>query len=257
MAFIMMPSVSYAKLLIGGVQQSDYLSAVTPQMSDQIGKALGQPEVEWFMVPKWMAGQWTKDGDVTLSVTNLRTGIETPVNQWTANRITRQFGQQIGPLGNLWRAVLVPQEYDSENQNSVTHKFVIIALKLEENTGSDIVTRTRYLVTETMGFTTTKQYQQESLNHYSLTPEGQLQNKSENRIYDLSGKALQDAKLLSKWTKTAEFTPVAECQGIDLAKSLNYYLTAHGQAQIAKGYDTQEAQHSDSGNGSDDSSVGF
>jgi hypothetical protein len=221
-----------AKLLVGGVQQSGYLMPITPALSGEIAQAAQQPSVNWSAIPRWMSGQWTKEGDVTISMTDLRTGTESSGNCWRANRITRQFGHQLDKAGDVWRALLVPAEEDGEAmQESVV--FLLLAVKLESTTANELITRTRYLVSQSSGWGVCKQYQQESLNHYFPSKDGALQNRSYIRIFDLSGRPQRDAVLISQWRKVGPFQPVQTLHGIDLHESLNYYLHTHNLSDLA------------------------
>jgi len=221
-----------ATLLLGGVQQSSDLTAITPGLSREIARAAEQPSVNWFEIPRWMAGKWTKEGDVTINMTDLRSGTECSGNSWRANRMTRQFGHQIDKAGNMWWALLEPAEQEGEAQQGAV-QFLVVGLKLERVTANEVITRTRYLVTECSGWGVCKQYQQEALNHYSLSNDGALRNRSYNRVFDLAGRPQREAVLISQWRKVGPFIPVQTFHGIDLRQSLNYYLRTHNLEQLA------------------------
>jgi hypothetical protein len=225
-------SPASAKLLVGGVQQSDYLPAISPVLSNEIAHAAQQPYVNWFPIPRWMSGKWAKGGDVTVSVTDLRSGIQSSGNSWKANRMTRQFGHQFDKTGDVWWALLMPAEQEGEAQQESV-EFLVLSLKLEKTTTTELVTRTRYLVSESSGWGVCKQYQQEALNHYYLSGEGILSNRSYNRVFDLYGRPLREAVLISQWRKIGSFSPVQTLHGIDLPQSLNYYLHIHNLSDLA------------------------
>ena len=224
-----------ARLLVGGVQQSNTLAAITPELSDDIARKASQPQVNWFAIPHWMAGQWTKEGDVTISMTDLRSGIVFSGKSWTANRMTRQFGHQLDSGGDVWWALLMPAEQEGESKRESV-EFLVLSLKVERSTPSELVTRTRYLVSESSEWGVYKQYQQEALNHYFFIDsngEGTIENRSYNRVFDLSGRPQRDAVLISQWHKTGPFLPMQSLQGVNLPRSLNYYLRTHNLNNLA------------------------
>jgi len=222
-----------SKMLTGGVEQSEQLPAVTPELTAAVEQAKRQPYVEWFMIPKWMAGEWTKDGDTTVALTDLRTGAKSYPNQWTPNRLVRRFGHRADKAGNIWWANLVPSEKDGETAG-MEDKFLIVERKVEKSTAEYVIARTRFLVSEVSpnGREVLQQYQQEALNHYLPLSDGQLENHSYNRVFDRSGRPQRDGELVSKWRRSAPFVDMAERHGINLEQSLNDYLRLHGLAHL-------------------------
>ena len=191
------------------------------------------PSMDWFQVPVWMAGEWTKQGDLTVSETELRTG-QTNQNQgWTVDRMTVRWGTLADRAGNIWHALVLPSERDGESKG-LHVKFLTSEHKVEQLNAQSMVTRTRYLITETDERTRqlANEFQQESLNHYTIMSDGELQNQSYNRMYDLSGKPYREGVLLSRFTKAGPFVPEKVRSGYDMEQSLNSYLYAHGLAQL-------------------------
>jgi|AGTN01.3.fsa_nt_gi hypothetical protein len=199
----------------------------------QVQAHLNAPMVEWFMLPKWMAGSWTKKGDLTVSVTNLRTGKTEPTNQWTDDVMTYSLGHQTDRNGNIWQANFLPSERDGESDGKAV-KFLTTAMRCEKTDSTSVVTRTHYLVSEFNESTgqITDTFQQESLNSYSLQPDGELINQSSNRVFSYTGQPIKGGQLVSRFTKVAPFKPVARERNIDLVVSLRQYLTAHGMENL-------------------------
>ncbi|MBI2809255.1 MAG: hypothetical protein HYX67_00275 [Candidatus Melainabacteria bacterium] len=215
--------------LYGGVNHSDFLAPVDPVQSaaqqnpvpqatpQTIDPTLGassassatvqNPAIEWFPIPSWMAGKWSKKGDITESVTDLRTGITTPMNEFIEDYMTVTWGYQTDSQG----------------------------LKLLEATPQNLATRTHYIVRETVGRELADIFQQESLTHYQLVGSNdQMDALSSNRVFSYQGQPKRDGKLISHYTKTSNFEPLPTKQGIDLAASLNQYLRTHNLAGLAK-----------------------
>jgi hypothetical protein len=247
-----------AATLYGGVNHSDFLAPATqidpttqgqPQLTPQqaipqtIEPTLGasasrstlqNPAIEWFPIPSWMAGTWSKKGDTTQSVTDLRTGITTPMNEFIEDYMSVTWGYQKDSQGNVWHANLVPSERIGESQGK-SIAFIIVNLKVIEATPQNLATRTHYIVKETLGRQVADIFQQESLTHYQLAGSNfRMDAISSNRIFTYQGQPRRDGKLLSEYTKSAEFQSVNSKQGIDLAASLNEYLKTHNMAGLAK-----------------------
>lgn len=243
--------------LYGGVNHSDFLAPVDPVQSaaqqnpvpqqttpQTIDPTLGastassatvqNPAIEWFPIPSWMAGKWSKKGDITQSVTDLRTGITTPMNEFIEDYMTVTWGYQTDSQGNVWHANLVPSERKGESQGKNV-SFLIVNLKILEATPQNLATRTHYIVRETVGRELADIFQQESLTHYHLVGgNDQMDALSSNRVFSYQGQPKRDGKLISHYTKTSNFEPLPAKQGIDLAASLNQYLRTHNLAGLAK-----------------------
>jgi hypothetical protein len=192
------------------------------------------PAVEWFPIPEWMAGQWFKKGDLSQSMTNLRTGITTPLNKWTDNAMTVTWGHQKDRLGNIWHANFIPSERDGSS-DGILVRFITVAMKCESATPQQVVTRSHYIVTETEHNRVQDAFQQESLNDYTFLRDGELENTSSNRVFDYQGgRPIRGGNLLSNFTRTAAFAPTARQNNIDLAASLDDFLKSHSLSQLAR-----------------------
>lgn len=192
------------------------------------------PTVEWFMIPKWMAGAWQKQGDLTVSYRDLRTGRFTSMSAWTPNIMKTTWGHQVDRMGNVWHADILPLEKDGWSKGKLA-RFMMTNLNCEHTDQRQLVTRARYVVTETYGATAqvADLFQQESLNDYTLMGDGELENMSSNRIYSSQGQPLREGALVSKLQKVGQFEPVRYQNSIDLAQSLNTYLNTHGLQHLA------------------------
>jgi|SRR5271170_4009295 len=251
MASIVAPSE--ADTLFGGVTHSEFvpaartrypiapLSAETPARGaagKEAGPAPGRqtlqnPIIVWALIPKWMAGKWTKQGDQTISYTDLRTGVTTPMNEWTDDQMTVTWGCQIDSQGNIWQGYFLPWERDSAS-NGKSVRFLIVALKREAVLPDQMVSRMHSLVTESVGTQVVNSFQQESLNDYVLLPSGQLENHSSNRDFTNEGQPIREGMLVSRFTKVAPFVPEVTHNGVDMLKSLNDYLIAHNMSQLVR-----------------------
>lgn len=193
-----------------------------------------QPVIEWFQIPKIMAGSWTKRGDVTVDVTDLRTGMKRPVGAWMDNEMVVHMGHQLDKAGNVWHVNILPSEKDSTS-NGKQVKFMTVQQICEQSTPVNLSTRTHYVITETYPTgQVADMFQQESLNHYFLVGSGEMENRSSNRVFTYGGQPVRDGTLESKFTRVGPFVPVPQMNGIDLQQALSQYLLSKGRADLAQ-----------------------
>lgn len=193
-----------------------------------------QPVIEWFQIPKVMAGSWSKRGDVTVDVTDLRTGMKRASGAWMDNEMVVHMGHQLDKAGNVWHVNILPSEKDSVS-NGKQVKFLTVQQICEQSTPVNLSTRTHYVITETYPTgQVADMFQQESLNHYFLVSAGEMENRSSNRVFTSSGQPVRDGTLESKFTRIGPFTPVPQMNGVDLQQALNQFLLSKGRADLAQ-----------------------
>ncbi|GEM_PF-843582 len=230
-----------AEVLFGGVQHSDYLQPpppATPQAAQPFAPQAQAPRpmvprIEWFRIPPWMAGKWHKQGDLTVSVTDLRNGMSQNVREWKDNEMTVTWGMLADRAGNIWHANLLPFERDGF-ASGLEARFLTIAMKCEVSNQNEVVTRTTYHITQTRPGSNqaVNQFLQESINHFTPLPNGSVQNQSSNRDFDMSGSPTQQGTLISTFQKIGPFVPQTSMNGMDLVPSLNQYLGANGMPDL-------------------------
>jgi hypothetical protein len=198
-----------------------------------IRPTLRNPIVEWVQIPKWMAGKWTKQGDLTVSYTNLRTGVTKSLKEWTENVETITWGNQFDGRGNIWQGYFIPWERDGMS-NGKSVRFIIVSLKREVTSSEQVVTRVHSIVSESLGTQVVDAFQQESLNDYFLLPSGELENHSSNRDFTNAGQPIREGMLVSRFTKVGPFVPKVTHNGVDMLKSLNDYFRAHNMSQLVR-----------------------
>lgn len=202
----------------------------TKNLSAEVHKV----SAEWFMIPKWLAGKWFKQGDLTVSVTDLATGQEVFQNQWVDNKMDATWGHQIDAAGNFWHVNFLPSERDGKSDGKAV-RFLTVQQRCEKTSPAALVTRTQYVVSESNFWNgpPVEMFQQESLNHYVPTESSDaFMNISTNRVFTYEGQAVRDGHLKTQYTKTGPFQTVATINGIDLKESLNEYLDEHGLSDL-------------------------
>lgn len=195
----------------------------------KVGTSVTNYNVEWFIIPRWMAGAWVKDGDMTTQETDLRTGASSRQQIWTENRLQVNWGHQMDAKGNIWHVNLLPSERDGMSAGKQV-RFLTLKQKCEQSDNANLITRTFYAVGEYSGFRGEQvdAFQQESLNHYALDPKGTLVNNSSNRVFNYTGIPIRDGHLVSNFRKTGEFRPLENLRGVDLKDALKDYLLSQG-----------------------------
>jgi hypothetical protein len=185
------------------------------------------------MIPKWLAGKWEKAGDLTVSITDLKTGQQVYPNEWTENEQESTWGHQADAAGNVWHVNFLPAEKDGKSAGK-TVRFLTLTQKCEKTDEQALITRTQYIISESNFWTTqaTDMFQQESLNHYMPNAPQEMVNNSTNRVFSAEGEALRDGHLQTKFNKISEFFPTPTISGIDLKLALNDYLEEHGLAHL-------------------------
>ena len=210
-----------------GHPQSDQQQVSTPLL--RAGTSTLNYNIEWFKIPKWMAGAWFKDGDLTTQETDLRTGMSVNKSIWTDNKMQVIWGHQQDALGNIWHVNLLPSERDGTSAGKKV-RFVTLKQFCEQSTEQQMITRTLYAVGEfdALRGQPIDSFQQESLNHYAYGPQGELVNVSSNRVFNYAGRPMRDGQILSKYTKLGGFKPMENLRGVDLKAALKDYLSSQG-----------------------------
>lgn len=235
-----LPAVSTPKLAAQSAFTQPYMPAFgVARLTAENNTAPPQPAhhytIQWFMIPPWMAGVWQKDGDMTTNVTDLRSGRSSNQNEWTENRLQATWGHQQDAQGNYWHVNMLPSERDGVSAGKAV-RFVTVQQACESSTMAQLLTRTHYIVSESSAWNNQPldTFQQESLNHYALSPQKQLINSSSNRVFTYQGQAVREGHLVSQFVKVAPFKAVASMNGIDLRASLNDYLQNHSPGNLRK-----------------------
>jgi len=237
----------YAVMLFGGASHADYLPPVSQEQAPLIRPLQSEnpaadwrsgptritpSKIIWFEIPKWMAGQWTKRGDLTVQVTDPRTGYTSDTNEWTDDDMTVTFGHLLDKEGNIWHAYMIPSERDGHNSGTLV-RFITIDFQPLQQDPSRAIGRSRYLIAQSSNpYSSNYQLQEESLNEYSPINETEIQNYSSNRIYGYDGRPVRQGLLLSKFKRDKPFVPVTQENGIELMPLFREFLTNNGMQSL-------------------------
>ncbi len=191
--------------------------------------------IDWFMLPAGMAGVWVKNGDMTTSVTDLRSGMNSAQKEWTENKLEAVWGHQQDAQGNYWHVNLLPSERDGSSSGKRV-RFVTVSQQCVNSSPQYLLTRSHYIVSESNPWNNQSidTFQQESLNNYALAGQNQLVNTSSNRVFSYEGVPIREGSLVSQFAKIGQFAPLASLNGVDLRASLNDYLQSHSLGHLKK-----------------------
>ncbi len=211
------------------------VARLTAERSPDPPRPVQHYTVEWFMIPSWMAGVWMKNGDMTTSVTDLRTGMSSAQNEWTENKLQAVWGHQQDAQGNYWHVNLLPSERDGSSSGKLV-RFITVSQQCVGSSPQELMTRTHYVVSESNPWSHQQfdTFQQESFNHYALAAQSQIVNTSSNRVFTYEGVPVREGTLVSQFAKIGQFMSVASLNGVDLRASLNDYLQTHGLGRLKK-----------------------
>lgn len=223
-------SGAFAEVIQAGVEHKEFLPPVS--QSFKAGAHFTPPaqvaRVAWFPVPDWLAGAWVKSGDMETYVKDFRTGQEIDKPIWLDNKVRLTFGHQKDCLGTVWHAEILPFRADGNRGSSTDHRFVMdmsclksqpdmVSLRFHSNVvqvdpeDGEIETTT----------------QQEEIVTFRPDKQGIIASTSSTRTFDENGHAIIQSNSNAERSKLADFVPVNELNGINLAESLAQFLTSN------------------------------
>ena len=207
--------------------------APSPPPASPAAEVLPPEKVVWIPVPNWLAGTWVKQGDLTVSYTDVRTGVTRPANEWTQNYQTAVWGNQVDAQGNVWQGYVLPTQIPGLS-NGKTVTFIVVNGQPEVSPPGHWVARDHNVVIERAGGEIVDAFQQETLNDLFVSPSGQLENDASTRDFTNQGQPLRQGMLVSTYTKVGPYHIVEFQNGVDMLKSLNEYLRSHNMSQLVR-----------------------
>ena len=188
-------------------------------------------KIIWVQIPKWMAGQWTKRGDLTVQVTDPHTGYTTSTNEWTDDAMTLTFGHILDKEGNIWHAYLIPSERDGYSGGTLV-RFITTDFQPIQRDETKTISRSRYLIAQSSNPNSNYLMQEESLNQYQPVNEEEIDNYSSNRIYSYDGRPMRQGLLVSRFKRDKFFTPITQENGIELMPAFKKFLMNNGMQNL-------------------------
>jgi len=229
-----------AEYLQGGVQHSEYLPQMPPQLQagnayqDQAGKE--QPTtVVWYPLPKWLAGKY-ESKFITNQVTEVYSSAALPHGQSGKMKHIESYGLQEDNKGRVWHADFLPstslwEGARKEVQTTVEKQCMVTN---DEKLVLRIHNHCVYLKPGTKRIL----YSEQVEGYKTITlqnRDGDLAIWDDIQEYDPSGKPLERYIARSTMHRIEKFKPTDSKNGIDLSKSLAQYLASIKRFDLISG----------------------
>lgn len=224
-----------AETIYGDVQHQEVLPPLPSQFQEgaTYSDSPSGVTVDWFPIPPWMAGSWIKQGDNETFVMNLKTGAQSEGRTFVPNVVSLSFGHQLDARGTVWHANVLPFRADGHRGNLDDHRFVSSERCLRTDPSSVSLQVRSFVVTVDSRSQKVKQSkQQEEVIGIAPIDPRTIRTQSSTRIYDGNGNPMFQTRSFTDRSKTAEFSPVASINGIDLKQSLARYLLDHDMSNL-------------------------
>ncbi|MDZ4832315.1 MAG: hypothetical protein SGJ27_00805 [Candidatus Melainabacteria bacterium] len=228
----------------GEIDHKEYVAPVSQEF--KAGATFAAPSqvshVKWFPVPNWLAGTWMKNGDMETYLKDFRTGEEIRKPMWLNNKVRLGFGHQLDSLGTIWHAEILPFRADGNRGNSTDRRYVMDMNCLNSNPQSVALKFHSNVIRVDPGSGTIQSTnQQEEIVTFRPDRDGLIATTSSTKNFDENGRPLLQAYSNAERTKIAEFVPVAQLNGIDLASSLIDFFTANNMTDRLAGQNQNSA----------------
>jgi len=227
MAFVLLAPAGATRVIQAEIEHKDYLPGVPDTFAS--GAVLNtdklEKRVEWFPVPDWMAGTFTKEGDMETFEKDFQTGAEKRENYWMENRVTLSFGHQRDALNTIWHAEVVPFRADGSRGRSRDQRYVIGMSCLKSSPESVVLKFHSVVVALDDHDRVRGSKQQEEI--VSFFPGGGnnfIATTSSTKTFSESGQPLYQLDSHTKRLKTRGFFEEDFLSGIDLKRSLYDFL---------------------------------
>jgi hypothetical protein len=230
------PNPAESKLLQGALQQTDTLPALPDRF--QVARPfsedmLGQPDnlLEWVMIPSALAGTWSRNGTILLSVRDELTHKETHPNTQSFPHGTFIRGFQIDSNGNIWDCPRGRRHRFETSDDGRSAEYIIITggrqmlvtgpdslrdfgevTLVDVDLGTGLITRVQRSVQVVIRRVIQDGVVQVDSTTGSYTPEGKLLSTSIDRSYE---------------KRVADFSRLDTLNGLDLRKGFEDFLNSH------------------------------
>ncbi|HMP53995.1 MAG TPA: hypothetical protein PKD05_20775, partial [Candidatus Melainabacteria bacterium] len=227
MAFFLVPHQGITRVIQAEIEHKDYLPGVPETFSS--GAVLNtdklEKRVEWFPVPDWMAGTYTKEGDMETFEKDFRSGSEKRENFWLENRVTLSFGHQRDALNTIWHAEVLPFRADGTRGRSRDQRYVI-GMSCLKSTPESVVLKFHSVVValDDRDRVLGSKQQEEIVSFFPGGGDNFITTTSSTKTFSESGQPLYQLDSHTKRLRTRGFMEEDYLSGIDLKRSLNDFL---------------------------------
>ncbi len=218
-----------------GAEHEEYLQPLPPQYQAgaESDDSLPAQHIEWFPVPNWMAGTWTKQGDTEDSAVNLQNGQQLGQPVFIPNANSLSFGHQLDSKGTVWHAEILPFRTDGFGGKTEDRRYVT-QMQCITNNIQQVVLKTRSFVTsiDLKKKKVRGSKQQDEIIAFQPLDSQHVETVSSTRSYSAQGQALFQSRSHTTRTRVAQFVPIPVLNGIDLRRSLADYFQQHNWAYL-------------------------
>lgn len=227
-----------AEYLQGGVQHSEYLPKMPPQLQagNRYQEMQGQPtSIVWYPLPKWLAGKYQSDY-ITNQVTEVYSSAAQPHSPYGKMKHIENFGLQLDSTGRVWHADFLP--HIALWQGNRTEVQTTIAKQCVTSNENTLVLRIHNHCVFLNPSTQRIVYAEQVEGYKTITlmnQNGDLSIWDDIKEYDCSGAPIDRYVARSAMHRTEAFSPMSSENGIDLQSSLAQYLTSINRQDLLPG----------------------
>lgn len=183
--------------------------------------------VEWFPIPDWMAGRFTKEGDIETFEEDFQSGRTDYRQVWLENKVSLSFGHQSDFLNTIWHAEVLPFRADGKRGRDRDQRYVVEMNCLKSSKETVVLRFHTIVVTLDRKGRVRQSRQQEEIVKFYPQDSRFIASTSSTKTFSSKGKPLYRLDSHTKRLKTARYKPVSHMGGIDLKKSLNDFLVSN------------------------------
>ncbi|HEY9759638.1 MAG TPA: hypothetical protein V6C97_31050 [Oculatellaceae cyanobacterium] len=224
--------LSDARLLEGGLQHSEQLPPLSDQFkvggtfnSDMLGRRTDTDE--WVMIPPTVAGTWSRNGSVLLSVHDITTDKWKYPNTLAVSHGTYIRGFQLDANGNIWDCPRARQQRFEMSSDGRTKVYIILTGKRQmlatgPKTLHDYGEATIVDVDATTGIIKRVERSEQVVERTAIQ-DGLVVAECQKSSYTPQGKLLTTATDRSEERRVAPFSPIDSLDGMDLKASFQRF----------------------------------
>ncbi len=189
-------------------------------------------DLEWYRIPKWLAGKWQRKQETTVHTMDFATGVETRPNQPFLSEQQANFGVQTDREGDIWDCALS----NTGVSNRGSYRSVALIqfhrpVRVDEN---EIVYREVFTVVNVVNETNVIMSSQriESLTKYRPVSGGTLEASMSMKVYGPDGSPTSLQENISYDRQIEPFYPVTKYKGRDLKNDFVDFLRSQALSHL-------------------------
>jgi len=208
------PTIGKSPRLAGRIEHAEVLPALPPTLKP--GQLYGAGALQQrlasqsrrFLIPDWLAGVWERASAQEIGRLQLPSGRKLrPAGQATA-RVRDKFGTYADGQGLIWQVFNPAKSLGSVDHGSAVdyHQVSFYDLSIEPDDTVVVKVRAVHTVVSKVTRRIVTTYQDEELNLYTSTGNGQLKTDSSVKVFDLKGKPFLMTRTVSNERRLRPFS---------------------------------------------------